>query len=158
MSEPIDLAKKLATQLVERRLPNLENDLAKVLRGLGTEHKLEIIMQIMHKNVRAAAALAARGDLSAEQQILLLQHLLETGGANAMKFMVSDVFVRRMSAKVFFNYLYERRVQFPVEVHFAIYYFLGAGKIDSETRISMRALLVETKPSAPGGDTPVDMQ
>jgi hypothetical protein len=52
MDEPILVARKLAAQLIERRLPNLENDLAKVLRELGSEQKLEIVTQVMQRNVR----------------------------------------------------------------------------------------------------------
>jgi hypothetical protein len=145
MNEPILTAKKLATELTKCRLTTVENELSKILRELSPEAKLEIIVEVMQRNVRAAAALANRGNLSVLQQISLLRLLLATGQSNAIKYMVSDVFVHRMGIKVFLHLLRENRNLFPESVHLAAYYFLGASKIDSENRIMLRALLDETK-------------
>lgn len=159
MDEPIFIARKLATELVERRLPNLENELSKVLRDLSPEEKLEIIVQVMQKNVRAAAALATRGNLSVSQQTSLLEQLLEAGQSNAIKHMVSEVFVHRMGIKVFLHSLYEKRELFPKSVYFAAYYFLAAGKVDVETRVALRALIDETKSSKLATNVaPVDLK
>lgn len=145
MSEPFLIAKKLAYELVERRLSPLENELSKLLRRLTPEEKLEIIVQVMAKNVRAAAALATRGNLSVLQQTSLLEKLLEGGQSNSIKHIVSEVFVHRMGAKVFLHVLHQKRRSFPAAVNLAAYYFLGAGKFDAQTRASLRALIDETK-------------
>jgi hypothetical protein len=147
MNEPILAAKKLASELVERRLPILENELSKLLRELSPEEKLEIIQQVLQENVRAAAALAARGHLPVLQQTSLLEQLLESGQSNAIKHIVSKVFVHRMGAKVFLHTLYEKHRLFPRSVNLAAYYFLTASKVDSETRVALRMLFDKTKPS-----------
>jgi hypothetical protein len=149
MNETTIIAKKLALELVQRRLPAVENELSKILRELNQEDKLKIIIQVMQKNVRAAAALTIRGNLSNSQQISLLEMLLEAGKSNAIKHMVLEVFSHRMGSKLFFRLLHKKRKLFPEAVNLAAYYFLGAGKMDIETRISLRALVDETKSSKP---------
>lgn len=147
MNEPILTARKLASELVEWRLPILENELCKILRELTPEEKLEIVHQVLQKNVRAAAALATRGELPVSEQIFLLEKLLEAGQSNAIRHIVSKVFVHRMSSKVFLRTLYEKHRLFPRSVGLAAYYFLSASKVDAETRVAFRTLIDETKPS-----------
>lgn len=146
MDEPLIVAKALAAKLIERRLPTVENELSRVCRELSPEEKLEIVVHLMEKNVRAAAAIAVRAQLPVPQQLDLLHLVLAPGQTNAIKAMVSEVFAHRMSAEIFLNYLNEKREQFPTGVHFAAYYFLGAGTMNSETRVALRSLLEETKP------------
>jgi hypothetical protein len=151
MDDPILIARQLAMALAEQRLPNLENDLSRVFRDLSAVQQLEIIVQLLQKNVRAAATIAARGHLPVPQQLSLLQHLLESGQTNAIKVMVCDVFAHRMGAEVFANSLGQNCSRFPKSVNFAAYYFLGASKMSTETRRALQSLLEKTKPSAEKG-------
>ena len=132
-------------------MTNLENELATVLRELSPEDQLEIIMQIMQKNVRAAATLAVRAHLPLLQQISLLKLVLEMGKSNLTKCMISALFVHRMKAEIFLDILKEKRSAFPVAVNFAAYYFLTYSKlnlgtqINLTTRTELQKLLDETK-------------
>ncbi|UCV08558.1 hypothetical protein [Dechloromonas denitrificans] len=147
MEEPlISFARKLAADLSEHRLPNLENELSKVFRRLSEEEQLEIILLLMKKNVRAAAAIATRGHFPVGHQQLLLQIVLDSGETNAIKVMVRDVFARRMSANVFARCLRRNMSQLPKSVHFAAYYFLGAKKTDPKTYAMLQKLHEETRP------------
>jgi hypothetical protein len=146
MEEPLILAKALAAKLIERRVPTVENELSKVCRKLPPQEILGVVVQLMGENVRAAAAIAVRAQLPVAQQLDLLHLVLALGQTNTIKALVSEVFAHRMSAEMFLNQLIEKREQFPVGVHFAAYYFLGAATMSSETRQAIRALLEETKP------------
>jgi len=146
MDEPLITAKALAVKLGEHRVSAIENELSVVCRKLPPEERLEIVVQLMKKNVRAAAVIAARAQLPTQQQLSLLHLILEQGQTNTIKAMVSEVFAHRMSAEVFLLHLNERREQFSTGVHFAAYYFLGARTMNLETRLALRALLENTKP------------
>lgn len=146
MEELVIFAKALATKLIERRLPNVENELSRVCRKLPPEEILKVVIQLMEKNVRAAAAIAVRAQLPVPQQLDLLNIVLAAGQTNAIKALVSEVFAHRMNAEMFLNHLIEKKEQLPTAVHFAAYYFLSAAVINSETRVAIRELLEETKP------------
>lgn len=146
MTESISIAKELAAKLGERRTSSLENELSKLFRSLSEEQQLEIIAQLLSRNVRAAAAVAARGGVSAAQQIVLLHSLLESGQTNALKVMIHDLFANRMGAEVFARSLEEHRYRYPESVNFAAYYYLGAGKMSSKTRGVLRSLRDATRP------------
>lgn len=146
MNKSILIAKDLVAKLGERRTSDLENELSRLFRGLSEEEQLEIIVQLLQVNVRTAAAVAARGGMSAAQQIVLLQLLLESGQSNSLKVMVHDVFAHRMSAEVFARSIEKHRSKYPESVNLAAYYFLGAGKMSSKTRGVLKSLLEATRP------------
>ncbi|HBF34032.1 TPA: hypothetical protein DDW35_05665 [Candidatus Sumerlaeota bacterium] len=146
MNEPVELAKNLASSLSEHRLQNLENELAHIVRKLPAEHKLEVIYQLMPKNVRAAAAIAARGQLPVSQQVLLLQNLLESSGTNAIKVMVYSVFAHRMRAELFLRILKEKQIEFPKGVYFAAYYYLHSENLRPKIRDELHTLFEATRP------------
>lgn len=147
-NESILIAKELATKLGERRMSSVENELSKVFRGLSEEEQLEIIAQLIKSNVRAAAAVAARGGISVAQQVSLLQFILKSGQTNTLKVMINDVFAHRLRAEVFVRLLEEHRSQYPVSVNLAAYYFLGVGKMNSRIRCVLQSLLEATRPTA----------
>ena len=147
MEEPlIFFARKLAEELSEHRLPNLENELSKVFRRLSAEEQLEIILLLMKKNVRVAAAIAARGHFPVGNQQQLLQIVLESGETNTIKVMVRNVFACRMSSNVFARCLAKNIAKLSKSVHFAAYYFLGVRKTNSKTHIILQKIREETRP------------
>jgi hypothetical protein len=132
MNDFIFIAKDLTAKISENRSSNLENELSKIFRELSEYNQLEIIIQLLQKNVRAAAAIAMRGGISIAQQLSLLQLLLKPGQTNTLKVMVRDVFAHRMGVEVFTRSLEKHCSQFPMSVNLAAYYFLGVGKMNSK--------------------------
>ena len=145
MNGNIIVAKELAIQLLTHRLPNIENNLCKVIRVLKPNEKLEIILQVMQKNVRAAAALANRGHLPTYQQFILLQILLDSGYSNAIRYLVLDFFIYRMSPRKLYNYLYSRKYIYNRSISFLVYYFLGRANINKIIREKFEKILIETR-------------
>ncbi len=146
MEESLILAKALAAKLIERRVSTVENELSKVCRKLPPQEMLEVVVQLMGGNVRAAAAIAVRAQLPVAQQLELLHLALMSGQTNTIKVLVSEVFSYRMSAEMFLGQLIEKRELAPSSVHFAAYYFLATATMSSETRQAIRGLIEETKP------------
>jgi hypothetical protein len=146
MNESVFTAKELAEKLGKHRTSTVENELSRVFRKLSEQQQSEIISDLLNNNVRAAAAVAARGGISVRQQRQLFQLLLESGQTNALKVMVHDVFANRMSADVFFRILEKNGFLHPEGVHLAAYYFLGSGTMNERSRSALRSLFQATKP------------
>ena len=146
MNDPAFIARDLTAKIGENRSSNLENELSRIFRELPEENQLEIIIQLLQKNTRTAAAISVRGRISVPQQLSLLQLLLKSGQTNTLKIMVREVFAHRMGVKMFTRSLEKHCSQFPKSVNLAAYYFLGVGKMSSKNRGVLQSLLEATTP------------
>ncbi|MGI4848613.1 MAG: hypothetical protein ACRYGK_10835 [Janthinobacterium lividum] len=145
-NELILIARALAAKLGEHRTSNVENALSKVFRELPEDQQLEMIHILLKSNVRAAAAIAARGGISVAQQVSLLEFLLKAGHTNSLKVMINKVFAHKLGAGIFTRLLEKHRAQYPKSVCFASYYFLGVGAMNPKLRCLLGSLSESTKP------------
>lgn len=90
---------ELLTQLLSRRDSILENELCRLIRGGAEADKLATVELIGEKNVRLAAVVGVRVELSVEEQRILLRRILARSATNEIKQYVLKLFCYRFGAR-----------------------------------------------------------
>ncbi|MFY3309855.1 hypothetical protein [Achromobacter ruhlandii] len=118
----------LLSKLLMRRSSEEENRLSQIVRRLSSDKKVGIIEILSKKNVRLAAAIAARANLSIDQQSVLFAKILKREQSNEIRQYVDRLFAHRlgMGRTRILKILIKYEDSNPKGVYFAAYY-LGSG-------------------------------
>lgn len=129
-SEELD---SLLSRLLLRRSSGEENRLSQIVRRLPSDRKIDIIEMLSKKNVRLAASVAARVNISTDQQSVLFTKILKREQSNEIKQYADRLFVHKLGFARILKILRDYEDSNPKGVYFAAYY-LGSSNFLSELK------------------------
>lgn len=112
----------LLSMLLLRRSSGEENRLSQIVRRLSSDKKIEIIERLSKKSVRLAASIAARANLSIDQQSVLFAKILKREQSNEIRQYVDRLFAHRLGIARILKILIKYEDSNPKGVYFAAYY------------------------------------